>query len=245
MNAVIINSTSFYKATTCYINIYMTYSGFVYIWYDTYKKMFYVGSHKGRAEDRYICSSRRMRSAYKKRPISFKRRILKYIEKEGDILYWEQYYLSMIKDTELLYKGGKYYNVKRIAAGGDTTAHLLNREEVIKRRYGKKHSESIKRAIKNRSVELKTLHQQRRKISLRKTFSDPNYSNYQDKLFDVFLNGVFYKRYRNKEQFINEQQCERTNFDQNFRKGIWIIKQKRKHKFIPGDILTFKYVVND
>ena len=148
----------------------------------------------------------------------------------------------MIKVTELLYRDGKYYNVKRIAAGGDTTAYLPDREEVIKRRYGKKHSESIKRAIKHRSVELKIIHQQRRKISLRKTFSDPNYINYQDKPFDVFLNGVFYKRYRNKEQFVVEQQCDRTNFIYNLRKGIWIIKQKRKHKFVPGDILTFKYV---
>jgi|GEM_PF-2146698 len=223
----------------------MTYNGFVYIWFDTYRKMFYIGSHKGSVDDKYICSSRRMYRAYKARSMDFKRRILKYVEDKSDIIYWEQYYLNMIKDTELLYKGGKYYNVKRIAAGGDTTAHLPDREEVIKRRYGKKHSESIKRAIKNRSIEIKTLHQQRRKISLQKTFSNPCYSNYQDKPFDVFLNNVFYKRYRNKEQFICEQQCERTNFNQNFRKGIWIIKQKRKHNFVPGDVLTFKYVVFD
>ena len=211
------------------------------MWFDNNKRMFYIGSHKGRVEDGYICSSKRMLRAYKNRPTQFKRRILKYIEQETDILHWEQYYLNMIKDSELLYKGGKYYNVKRIAAGGDTTAHLPNREKIINRRYGKKHSDAIKCAIRNRSIEREMLRQQRQKASLRKIYTDPNYSNYQDKPFSVYLNGLFYKRYRNKEQFICEQRCERSNFNQNFRKGIWVIKQKRKHCFMPGDVLTFTH----
>jgi hypothetical protein len=219
----------------------MTYSGFVYIWFDALKNMFYVGSHKGYISDSYVCSSKRMLKAYNKRPTDFRRRILKFIQEENDILFWEQYYLNMIKDSELLYNKGKYYNVKRTATGGDTTANLPNRSEVIKRRYGKKHSDAIKRAIKNRSKEREFLHQQRRRASLQKTFSDPNYSNYQDKPFDVFLNGVYYKRYRNKEQFVKENNCDRSTLIQNLRKGVWLIKQKRKHKFRPGDKLVFIY----
>jgi hypothetical protein len=183
-----------------------------------------------------------MLKSYKKRPNDFKRRILKYIQNVGDILLWEQYYLNMIKNSELLYNRGKYYNVKRVAAGGDTTANLPNRKDIIKRRYGKKHSDAIKLAIKNRSKEQRIMHQQRRKISLHYTYTDPGYSNYQDKPFIVYVNDVYYKQYRNKEQFILEHCCDRSNFIQNFNKGKWVIKHKRKHKFVPGDVLTFKYV---
>lgn len=42
--------------------------GFVYLWYDTYRKMYYIGSHWGTESDGYVCSSRRMKFAYKKRP---------------------------------------------------------------------------------------------------------------------------------------------------------------------------------
>lgn len=220
----------------------MTYSGFVYIWFDKYKTMFYIGSHRGCISDSYVCSSRRMLKSYRKRPGDFKRRILKYVRAVDDILLWEQYYLNMVKDSELLYNKGKYYNIKRTAAGGDTIMNLPNRNNIIKRRYGKKHSDAIKLAIKKRSKEREIIHQQRRKISLRKTYTDTKYCNYQDRPFIVYLNNVFYKQYRNKAQFILEHCCDRSNFIQNFNKGRWIIKHKRKHKFVPGDILTFKYV---
>jgi len=220
----------------------MIYSGFVYIWFDRYNKMFYVGSHKGKIEDGYICSSARMLRAYKKRSKDFKRRVLKYIKEEKDILQWEQYYLNMIRDSELLYKNGKYYNVKRVAAGGDTTAHLPNRKEIIKRRYGKKHSDAVKRAIKNRSKERRALQIQRQKASLQKKLLSSEYKNYQDKPFYVFVNGVFFKKYKNKEQFIRDNNCDRSNFIRNFKRGVWLIKHKRKHNFNPGDVLTFEYV---
>lgn len=37
--------------------------GFVYIWYDRKRKLYYIGSHKGNINDGYICSSNRMRNA--------------------------------------------------------------------------------------------------------------------------------------------------------------------------------------
>ena len=40
--------------------------GFVYIWYDKKRKMYYIGSHWGTDDDGYICSSNRMRDAYRR-----------------------------------------------------------------------------------------------------------------------------------------------------------------------------------
>jgi hypothetical protein len=50
--------------------------GFIYIWFDRKRKMYYIGSHWGTENDGYICSSNRMRKAYRRRPQDFKRRIL-------------------------------------------------------------------------------------------------------------------------------------------------------------------------
>lgn len=219
----------------------MTCEAFVYLWYDSFAKRFYVGSHAGPENDGYICSSKVMLRAFKKRSNFFKRRILKYCSKKEQHK-WEQYYLDMIKDSELFYKNKKYYNIKRIAAGGDTTANLPNRNEIIKRRYGKKHSDAVKLSIQNRSVEKKKLHKERHTASLMKTLNDPSYTNYQDKPYRVFVNGNFYKTYKNKKQFAKENCCDLGEFSKQMKHMQWIIKQKRKHPFNVGDVITFEFV---
>lgn len=82
--------------------------GFVYIWYDCKRKMYYIGSHWGTENDGYICSSNRMRDAYKRRPKDFKRRIIKRVEDRSILLQSEYNYLSLIEKQEL---GKKYYNL--------------------------------------------------------------------------------------------------------------------------------------
>ncbi len=82
--------------------------GFVYIWYDRKRKMYYIGSHWGTENDGYVCSSTRMRKAYRRRPDDFKRRILKYIYSDKkDMLYEEQKWLDKAKLKKV-----RYYNLK-------------------------------------------------------------------------------------------------------------------------------------
>ena len=33
-------------------------TGFIYIWFDTKRKMYYIGCHVGKEDDGYICSSK-------------------------------------------------------------------------------------------------------------------------------------------------------------------------------------------
>lgn len=220
----------------------MTCQAFVYLWFDSLARRFYLGSHAGSEEDNYICSSKVMLRAYKKRHESFRRRIIKRCSKQEQYV-WEQYFLNMIKDSELFYRNKKYYNIKRIATGGDTTKNLPNRDEVIKRRYGMHHSNAVKTAIKNKSNEQKLLHRQRHHKSLMATLLDPSYANYQDKPYHVFVNGKFYKTYKNKKQFATENCCCLGEFAKHFKRQHWQIKQKRKHPFNVGDILTFEFVL--
>lgn len=83
-------------------------SGFVYVWYDRKHKRYYVGSHWGREDDGYVCSSSWMKQAYAHRPQDFKRRIVQRVAtSRKDLLIAEGRWLSMIKGHEIK---TRYYN---------------------------------------------------------------------------------------------------------------------------------------
>jgi hypothetical protein len=103
----------------------MNYTGYVYLWYDTRAKLFYLGGHLGRVEDSYVCSSGTMNRAYKNRPETFKLKILEYtFGGVSELRAAEQRWLDLVKDEELLLSGNvkngtaRYYNVKKNAYGG-------------------------------------------------------------------------------------------------------------------------------
>ena len=81
--------------------------GFVYIWRDKKRKMYYIGSHWGTFEDGYICSSNRMRDAHRRRPEDFKRRILDSNIQDRKQLFEEEYkWLQKAEKKKI-----KYYNL--------------------------------------------------------------------------------------------------------------------------------------
>ena len=81
--------------------------GFVYIWFDSFRKKFYIGCRWGRENDGYICSSNRMRNAYNRRKEDFKRRILAKTNNRSELFDLEYKWLQLISDEEV---GIKYYN---------------------------------------------------------------------------------------------------------------------------------------
>ena len=101
--------------------------GFVYIWWDTVKNWYYVGSHIGTADDGYVCSSVPMMHAYNKRPQAFRRRILEsgQYESGSALRDRETLWLQPIDPSETLTgpnrsaNSVKYYNTKRLAQGRD------------------------------------------------------------------------------------------------------------------------------
>jgi len=98
-------------------------SGFVYLWKDCKRNKFYLGSHQGLPTDGYVGSGKRFLYAFKNRPHTFRRRILEHhpqITRKA-LLEREQAWLSLIKSGELRVK---YYNEKKVAAGGDTVSTL-------------------------------------------------------------------------------------------------------------------------
>jgi hypothetical protein len=78
------------------------YTGYIYLWYDTRAKLFYLGGHKGKVEDSYVCSNKTMIRAYKKRLETFKFRVLQYVNGDNKVLRQaEQQWLDKIKNEEL------------------------------------------------------------------------------------------------------------------------------------------------
>lgn len=82
--------------------------GFIYIWRDKVRNMYYVGSHEGTPDDGYISSSHWLTGEVRFRPNDFKRRIIKIID-VTEMKLEEYRLLSMIKEDEF---GKKYYNLK-------------------------------------------------------------------------------------------------------------------------------------
>lgn len=131
--------------------------GFIYIWYDRKRKMYYIGCHWGTTNDGYICSSKRMRDNYRNRPQDFKRRILRSNIEREKLLEEEFKWLDLIGDNEL---GKKYYNHSKRhfghwSANPKQTAAM--RERNLGKNnpmFGKKHPELwIKKMSENNSGE--------------------------------------------------------------------------------------------
>lgn len=102
--------------------------GFIYLWYDKTKKKYYLGSHLGSPSDGYVGSNDHLLKAYRKRPDSFKRRILEsHVDiNSKELLHREQLWLNLIKPEEL---DSKYYNLKKVAAGGDIISLLSDEKK--------------------------------------------------------------------------------------------------------------------
>ena len=155
------------------------YFGFVYLWRDKKRKMFYIGSHMGAEDDGYVCSSKRMRQAYLRRPDTFHPRKIVYWHETDDrdaLLREEKRWLDMIKDEEL---GKKYYNTKRNAWGCSATelrSQLKNRwsDSTFREKMQKIHKKSWKENGERRKAVSSSMSKRWSDVSYRKRSSEFN-----------------------------------------------------------------------
>ena len=163
--------------------------GFVYIWRDKKRKMYYIGSHWGTIDDGYICSSNRMRDAYRRRPNDFKRRILNILTDRKLLLDEEHKWLSLIKLEEL---GVKYYNLRQHKWGHwstDVNKSQSVGEKISKAKRGGKHSK--KREYTPEGLE--KVRNNTREIQKRRTYyaptSDETKQKQKESRLAFFANG--------------------------------------------------------
>lgn len=141
--------------------------GFVYIWYDRKHKRYYLGCHWGREDDSYICSSRHMRNAYRRRPEDFKRRVIKRVYTNRKDLFIEEHrWLSMIPLEQL---GKSYYNLSV-----QPPDHHWSTDERKYKTVAEKVSESWQ------DVDLRTQRNLKHSETMKRKFQDPEYRKKYD-----------------------------------------------------------------
>ncbi len=86
-------------------------TGFVYIWRDRGRRMFYIGSHWGDPDDGYVSSGQRMMREWRHRPGHFRRRILATVDNPDELKAEENRWLEMIRRKPGRYRS--YYNKTR------------------------------------------------------------------------------------------------------------------------------------
>lgn len=113
----------------------MNYYGFVYKWIDATNGRTYIGSHKGKIEDKYYGSGVLFKPAFQKRKDEFAREILEYVYGDKkNLLEVEQKYLNKIDWDNT-------YNLSNIAGGGNMRSNFT-KEQLIE--YNQKQSDRKK-----------------------------------------------------------------------------------------------------
>ncbi len=116
---------------------------FVYCWTDHGAKKLYVGFHKGRVDDGYVCSSKHMLKAHKERPQDFTREVLTV--NTYDVC--RSFETAIIR--AMFSQGVNCYNLN--AAGAIVYTPEI-RNKISKANKGKRISEEHKAAIRNWNV---------------------------------------------------------------------------------------------
>lgn len=171
-------------------------TGFVYIWFDKQKKMYYIGSHWGTEDDGYVCSSEWMKRAYRRRPQDFKRRIIQTgIDKDNTVIE-EDKWLSQIKQNEL---GARYYNLQKHTKGlqkawRGNRGRKQSPEEKEKRAEklrGQKRSDETREKMRKAQLTPEAIKRNREKI-----LGEKNY--FYDKRLTGEQNGFYGKKHSDK-----------------------------------------------
>ncbi len=145
------------------LNQYPDAYGFVYLWYDRKRSLYYIGSHVGNPSDRYVSSSKWLNAAIRKRSADFRRRIIEWVY-EADIKAVrraEQRWLNMIRDEELSISENvaagrnRYYNMKKVAHGGSHKGHTKTRVGSWNKGLRKEDNDSLARAAPKQSAAMK------------------------------------------------------------------------------------------
>jgi hypothetical protein len=179
--------------------------GFIYIWYDRKRKMYYIGSHWGSEDDGYICSSNRMRDAYRRRPDDFKRRILvSSFRDRKTLLEHEEVWLKKAER-----KKNRYYNIKFV------TSHV---------QYPIKHwSYNLhKKEVVSRKISLKLLGRTHSEISIEKMKQRKHSDETKQKIRDKHLGFIHSQETKNKmsKSRIGNQWGKGAVRDKQFRENV-------------------------
>lgn len=221
------------------------YFGFVYIWHDTVRSKFIIGSHFGSTESNYTTSTGgdHVKNIFSKRPESMKRRILEYCVVDGleELHKIEQKWLDFrpnIADNK------KYYNQKQWARGGIDKSVYRYKPDYWTMGHSERQRELAKQGKHNFNSENTSIWAQKRVEQGTHHFIN---SDFNKKPFEIYLNGEFLGKFNSKAEAVRKG-LKPGVIDKLKKSGIYVVERGSYSKtsieqlflFKKNDILEYK-----
>lgn len=225
------------------------YYGFVYIWHDTVKGKYIIGSHHGKVEDGYLTSTGgiHVKRIFNKRPETMKRRVLEYNYTDSfkETQKLEQKWLNKRPNIAT---NSKYYNLKQWATGGIDKS--VNRYKPEKWIMGHKERQKKLAAEGKHNFTPEAT----REYAIERVKKGTHHfleSKFNKKAFKVYLNGVFLAEFDSKVDAVKAG-MKAGVIDKLRKYGKYVIERGSYSKdsteklftFKKNDILEYKAVIN-
>ena len=169
--------------------------GFVYRWHDNSNGKYYVGSHKGSTDGKYIGSGILFRRAYNKRPHEFEREIL-YV---GNDYHEVEELVLLTLDAAA---DEKSYNMKNAALGGHMGAEGI--KKMVAKNTGSKRSEETKQKLRNKIVSAETKQKMSQSMTRYNVYCGANgktYNNSRDVMADYGYSHSYIRQMLNTPKY--------------------------------------------
>ena len=227
------------------VSIVMKYYGYVYIWFDTKRKRYLIGSHHGKLEDGYKTSTGgiHVRNIFKYRPYTMKFKVLEFNTISNDRKYTlklEQKWLDLRPNIST---NNRYYNKTNLAGGGfdreiqlrrvrDGTHHFLG--GIIQRKSSQERVSNGTHPFLNRK--------NARKKALKRIRNGTHHfidSNFNKKPFAIIKNSSTLVKFDSKVEAVNAGWPAHL-IDKLRKTGIYVTQRnsikKTKQSYRKGDI---------
>ncbi len=221
------------------------YFGFVYIWHDTIKSKYVIGSHLGSIDDGYLTSTGGIyvRRVFKKRPKTMKRRILGYCTTNSieELQKIEQKWLDLRPN---IISNPKYYNQKQWARGGIDSTVYRYKPEYWSMGHSERQKELVKQGKHNFTSENTSNWAKKRVEDTTHHFI---LSEFNKKPFEIYLNGQLLGKFSSKVEAVNRglkagvvdrlrknkiYRVERGSYEKHCKERLFLFKK--------NDILEYK-----
>jgi hypothetical protein len=247
------------------------YFGYVYMWCDTERNKFYIGSHKGSRYDNYNSGSKWLNNIIKKRPSTIVMRIIEYYfgNSREDLYKIEDKWLKFY-DVE---NNKNFYNFKNVAKGGIGPFKHKGKKRIeytpgwVDHRIGKKleeiykDPESVRIRLKKCQTDYYNTHGYGFRKGKKNTVKDPRKGKTVEEIygyrkvvnpnkpFEIIVDEPFKNSYviycRHEKDFYKITKMESNNLSalkKHGKKKIIKIQNNTRHNFPKGTLLTLNFV---
>jgi len=186
------------------------YFGYVYIWFDTIRKKFLIGSHHGLLTDGYTTSTGgiHVRNIFKSRTHTMKFKVLEYNTEKDDVSYTQALEQKWLDKRPNIACNARYYNKTNKAGGGFDREIQIKRVNAGTHHFlgGKIQRESNYKRLKNGTHNFLDRKKAQKNAALRVKNKSHHFlkSDFNKKPFKLEINGTPIKEYCSKVDAVKD-----------------------------------------